>query len=250
MSDHPSHNPVPPSEPELDPRLKGIDYTEEANIREIHESILREKSDPQDGMEPMPLWLIAVVLVVVMFCGYYLGQYNGGFSATGFDERGGAATAGAAGAKGTAAAVDENSPEALAKLGKRVYTTNCASCHTPTGLGVAGTYPPLAGSPWVTEKPYHLVSLVLHGLQGEIVVNGNKYNGAMPAWGKQLSDKQMAAVLTYVRSEWGNKAAPITPDQVAVVRKETEAQTVAYDAATLDKLPAELPATGAAPAAP
>jgi mono/diheme cytochrome c family protein len=243
MSDHPSPAPIPPAEPESDPRLKGIDYTEEANIRQIHESILREKVDPQDGMEPMPLWLIGVVLVVVMFCGYYLGQYNGGFSATGFDERGGIAAAGAAGAKAGGAAVDENSPEALAKLGKRVYTTNCASCHTPTGLGVAGQYPPLAGSSWVTEKPYHLVALVLHGLQGEIVVNGNKYNNAMPAWGKQLNDKQMAAVLTYIRSEWGNKAAPITPAQVAVVRKETETMTQAYEAASLDKLPAELPAT-------
>ncbi|MDX6766842.1 MAG: cytochrome c [Candidatus Methylacidiphilales bacterium] len=227
----------------VDPRLPGIDYDETTNVQRIHESILREKVDPAEGMEPMPLWLIALILVVVLFGGYYLGQYNGGFSATGFDENAGTAVAGATtGGAAGAAKVDENSPEALAKLGKRVFTTNCASCHTPTGMGVAGQYPPLVASPYVLEKPHRLVSLVLHGLQGEIVVLGNKYNNAMPAWEKQLNDKQMAAVLTYIRNEWGNKADPIKPEQVAAVRKEWASRTTPWTAPELETIPGDLPA--------
>lgn len=248
MSEHDKH---PADQEPVDPRLPGIDYDESTNVQEIHESILRENVDPQDGMEPMPLWLISVILVVVLFGGYYLGQYNGGFSSTGFDENAGSAAGGKGGVAAAAAKVDENSPEALAKLGKRVFTTNCASCHTPTGMGVPGTYPPLVTSPYVLENPHRLVSLVLHGLQGPIVVNGVTYNNAMPAWDKQLKDKQIAAVLTYIRSEWGNKADPITPEEVAVVRKEWESRTTPWTAAELDKIPNEpILKKGAAPAAP
>lgn len=239
MSDHDTPHPQPDEQP--DPRLKGIDYDETTNVTRIHESILREKVEPEEGMEPMPLWLIGVILVVVLWGGYYLGQYNGGFSGTGFDERAGTATAAAAGGAGAAAAkVDENSPEALAKLGKRVYTTNCASCHTPTGMGVAGQYPPLAGSEWVLERPHHVVALILHGLQGPVVVKGNTYNNVMAAWGKQLNDRQIAAVTTYIRSEWGNSASPVSAEQVAAVRKEFEARTQPWTEAELSKISPEL----------
>jgi mono/diheme cytochrome c family protein len=239
MSDHDTPHPL--HEDPADPRLKGIDYDETVNVQRIHEPILREKVEPQEGDEPMPLWLIGVILAVVLWGGYYLGQYNGGWSGTGFDEKAGTAAAGGAIATATAAAADENSPEALAKLGKRVYTTNCASCHTPTGLGVAGQYPPLAASEWVLDRPYHVVALILHGLQGPIVVKGNTYNNAMAAWQKQLNDRQIAAVATYIRSEWGNQAGPITPAQVAAIRKETEARTEPYNAADIAKLPTDLP---------
>lgn len=235
--DHPSHL-HPDAQP--DPRLKGIDYDETVNVRGIHESILREKLEPQEGMEPMPLWLIGVICVVLLSGGYYLGNYNGGWSATGFDERAGLSAAGATGAA-KAAAADENSLEAKMKLGKRVYTTNCASCHTPTGLGVPGQYPPLAGSEWVLERPHHVVALVLHGLQGPVTVKGNTYNNVMAAWGKQLNDRQIAAVVTYIRNEWGNQASLVTAEQVAAVRAETSARTQAYTEAELQKLSPELP---------
>lgn len=237
--DHPSH-PLP--DPQADPRLKGIDYDETVNVQGIHEPILREKVEPQEGMEPMPLWLIGVICAVLLWGGYYLGNYHGGWSGTGFDERAGLAAAGAAGAGAAqTAAADENSLEAMMKLGKRVYTTNCASCHTPSGLGVSGQYPPLAGSEWVLERPHHVVALVLHGLQGPVTVKGNTYNNVMTAWGKQLNDRQIAAVTTYIRNEWGNQAAPITPEQVAAVRAETAARTQPYTEPELQKLSPELP---------
>lgn len=239
MSDHhdPSH---PAPEPQNDPQLKSIDYDEAVNVKGIHESILREKTEPKEGMEPMPLWLIGVILSVVLWGGYYLGNYHGGWSSTGFDERAGLAAGGAAAGVQTTAA-DENSFEAMMKLGKRVFTTNCASCHGASGLGVAGQYPPLAGSEWVLERPHHVVALVLHGLQGPVVVKGNTYNNVMTAWGKQLNDRQIAAVITYIRNEWGNQASAITTEQVARVRAETAERTQAWTEAELKTVSPELP---------
>lgn len=240
MSEHDHSHPVP--EPKSDPRLKGIDYDETINVQGIHEPILREKVEPQEGMEPMPLWLVGIICAVLLWGGYYLGNYHGGWSATGFDERAGSlAAAGGAAAGATVAAADENSKEAMMKLGKRVYTTNCASCHTPTGLGVAGQYPPLAGSEWVLERPHHVVALILHGLQGPITVKGNTYNNVMTAWGKQLNDRQIAAVVTYIRNEWGNQASPVTPEQVAAVRAEFATRTQPWTEPELKKIPPELP---------
>jgi mono/diheme cytochrome c family protein len=77
----------------------------------------------------------------------------------------------------------------------------------------------------VTGKETTLIALVLHGAGGPLTVKGSTYNGAMPAFGAQLPDAELAAVLTHVRSQWGNGAAPVTADTVAAVRKETAART-------------------------
>src|SRR5258705_4924492 len=93
--------------------------------------------------------------------------------------------------------------------GKVVYSTTCAACHQATGEGVEGTYPPLAGSEWVNGDEAKVIRIVLHGLTGPVEVAGETYSGMMPPWGGVLKDPELAAVLTYVRSAWGNKAAPI-----------------------------------------
>jgi mono/diheme cytochrome c family protein len=116
-------------------------------------------------------------------------------------------------------------------VGKRLYTQNCVVCHQPNGMGVAGQFPPLAGSEYVLAQgnmgDNHLVMLVLNGLQGHFMVKGQPYNNAMVPW-KQLSDEQIADILTYIRSDWGNDAPAITPDFVAYVRKETAALNDSY----------------------
>ena len=117
--------------------------------------------------------------------------------------------------------------------GKKVYSSTCAACHQPTGQGASGTYPPLAGSEIVTGDEAKLIRVVLHGLTGEIEVQGETFNGAMPAWGPTLKDDDIAAVLTYVRSAWGNKAAPVTPATVAQIRAATKARTSPWTAAEL-----------------
>jgi cbb3-type cytochrome c oxidase subunit III len=99
--------------------------------------------------------------------------------------------------------------------GKAIFVTNCAGCHQATGLG-GGPFPPLAGNADVTGADTSaLVATVLNGRSGPMVTNGRTYGGVMPAWKGTLSNAQVAAVVTYIRSAWGNNAAIVTEDQVA-----------------------------------
>ena len=102
--------------------------------------------------------------------------------------------------------------------GKKVFSVNCVACHQTTGKGLAGVFPPLDGSEWVTGEQRILVNILLHGINGELEVMGVTYKGAMPAF-KQLSDAELAAVTSYVRAEWSNKAAPIAPALFEAERK-------------------------------
>jgi mono/diheme cytochrome c family protein len=238
MTDDPNHNPDPES---FAPQREGDDL----NVRDIHGAILREKDDPRDGYEPIPLWLVSGFMALVFWAGAYLAFFSGGFQSTVYDPSQ-VAWAGAADA------APKGPPDPMV-VGKRLYTANCVACHQATGLGVAGQFPPLVGSEWVVGGDWHgdnhLVKIMLHGLQGPIQVKGNTYNGAMPPW-KQLKDDQIAAILTYIRNEWGNSAPPITAEHVAKVRTETEGQTEPWTQAQLKAIPAANFAPAAGEAAP
>jgi ubiquinol-cytochrome c reductase cytochrome b subunit len=106
-----------------------------------------------------------------------------------------------------------------AAAGATVYTANCAGCHGATGMGQPGVFPPLANNPVVTGPADKVIPILLNGLQTKITVNGADYAGAMPAWKGNLTDAQIAQVLTYVRSAWVNKAGPITTAQVDALAK-------------------------------
>jgi mono/diheme cytochrome c family protein len=121
----------------------------------------------------------------------------------------------------TVVVVATPSPEvARDSVGREKYTQVCATCHKGTGVGQPGNFPPLAGSEWLLGKPEVPITIVLHGLQGEITVKGTKYNGAMAPWGDALTDDEIAAVLTYARRSWGNASSPVTVEQVAAVRAQ------------------------------
>ena len=111
-------------------------------------------------------------------------------------------------------------PSTAAQLDGRVLVgeLNCVACHQTTGKGLPGVFPPLDGSEWVIGDVRTIVNILLHGVNGEIEVMGATYKGAMPAF-KQLSDAELAAVTTYVRAEWSNKASPITPQLFEAERK-------------------------------
>lgn len=102
------------------------------------------------------------------------------------------------------------------EAGGRIYAANCAACHQPEGQGIAGVFPPLAGSDYLMADANRAIGVVVNGLSGEIEVNGVKYNGVMP--GVRLSDEDVANVLTFVRNSWGNKDGEITPTDVARVK--------------------------------
>jgi len=122
--------------------------------------------------------------------------------------------------------------------GKQIYSTTCAACHQATGLGVEGTYPPLAGSEIVEGDDGKIARIVLHGLTGPVEVAGETYSGAMPAWGGVLKDPEIAAVITYVRGAWGNHAAPVTAAKVASIRASNAARKTPWTAAELAQIPA------------
>ncbi|WP_255710098.1 c-type cytochrome [Pontibacter harenae] len=103
------------------------------------------------------------------------------------------------------------------KRGAQVYSANCQSCHMEKGEGLAGTFPPLAKSDYLLKDQKRAIGVVLHGAEGEIVVNGETYNMMMPAQ-SHLSDQEIADVLNYIQNNWGNKAKAVTPAQVKAVR--------------------------------
>jgi mono/diheme cytochrome c family protein len=122
--------------------------------------------------------------------------------------------------------------------GRQLYQ-RCAVCHQPAGQGMAGTFPPLAGSEWATAADVALpIRVVLKGLQGPLTVKNQKFNGTMPAFGtgQPMPDADVAAVLTYIRSSWGNKASAVTVEDVAKERSATTARTTPWTAADLASL--------------
>jgi mono/diheme cytochrome c family protein len=114
----------------------------------------------------------------------------------------------------------------------------CIACHQATGEGIPAAFPPLAGSEFVTGKPDIPIRILLHGLTGPVKVKGTAYNGVMMAYGtgQAMSDAEAAAILTYIRTNFGNKAAPITAKQVATVRAATKARTTPWTEADLRAL--------------
>ena len=105
---------------------------------------------------------------------------------------------------------------ALLASGKSVYAQNCLTCHMADGLGVDGMNPPLAKTDYVLGDKIRLTKVLLNGLQG-VEIDGEKYHGVMPAQAT-LTDAQIAAVLTYVRNSFGNKASAVTVAEVKAVR--------------------------------
>ena len=101
--------------------------------------------------------------------------------------------------------------------GKAIYKKYCLTCHQANGSGVPGMFPPLRSGSWVSKSPEELIPLILKGLKGKIEVNGESYKSAMPPQTK-ITDQELALVLTFVRSNFGNHFDSVTPDMVKKIR--------------------------------
>lgn len=197
------------------PDSSSSDFTREqdrVDVKALHDPIMQEMGEPRDGYEPIPVGLILFYFSLLAWGGWYLGTYSGGWDSNVYQEM----------PWGGSAAGAQNQPESLdpIQLGKIVFN-NCRACHQSEGQGVAGNYPPLAGSERVLGPPELMARIILNGLEGKIVVKGQPFNNVMPAWRNTLTDEQIAAVMTYIRQSWGNKASPIKPALLAAIRKET-----------------------------
>jgi len=116
--------------------------------------------------------------------------------------------------------------------GHEIYfrDAHCATCHQPDGKGLDPAFPPIAQSEWVTQDADRLIKLTLHGLMGPLETNGKKYDGLVPMtpFGGLLDDREIAAVLTYARNHFGNRATPISPAEVAAIREATKDRKLFY----------------------
>jgi mono/diheme cytochrome c family protein len=189
--------------------------------REQHsiEAEARENRDPGERERPLP-WFVIMLIGAMAACGIIsiagmrddLGSRYG-------DSRTAAALMPATVAKaGAGAAVD----------GGQLFTAKCAACHQATGLGIPGVFPPLAGSEWVRGSDKVLVQIPLHGISGALEVKGASYHGTMPSF-DTLSDAEIAAVLTYVRSHFTNSVSAVSAATVAAGRAATESQKLPFD---------------------
>ncbi len=104
------------------------------------------------------------------------------------------------------------------KRGEDVYSNFCVTCHLPSGKGIPGNFPPLAGSDWLTDKRTESLKAIKYGLSGPIVVNGENYNNVMTPQG--LSDQEVADVMNYISNSWGNTSKKeVTVEDVKALSK-------------------------------
>lgn len=100
--------------------------------------------------------------------------------------------------------------------GKELYMSYCLTCHMQNGEGIPGSFPPLANADYLMEDAERSISQIINGASGEMKVNGVVYNNVMP--GFDMTDREVADVLNYIRNSWGNRGEMITQEQVHEVR--------------------------------
>jgi len=160
---------VPPSDPRREPSAQ----TDRALLGAHSED--RPSATP-DRFAWVPTAVLISFTLLLCIAAVYLRRHAGGFSPIAYDEANFTSGAGSS----TPKAVD------MAAFGKKQYLSACVTCHQPTGLGLPGVYPTLAGSEWVNGSEERVIRIVLHGLTGKVTVAGQTMNGtiAMPAFGK------------------------------------------------------------------
>ncbi len=177
-------------------------------------------SRPGDAFEPtraetpapIPTWAWVLFLVIVAWGMWYVAS-----ELRGYQEPMVAATSAGQSASGAGAPGSSSQP-AWAVLGEQVYGNKCAACHQLNGQGLPGVFPPLKASAVVTSAdPTDHIRTVLRGVSGK-PVGGVTYAAAMPAFADQLTDEEVAAVLSYERASWGNRAPEVKPADVTARR--------------------------------
>lgn len=197
------------------------------SIQQVHSRLQKQKPEKADGYSMLPLVLLGLMCCAVFFGSIYLAHFSLRFDPLVYSEHANREKPGAV----------KVVPLTRAQMGKKVFDMTCIACHKADGKGdPLASYPPLAGSEWVTGNEERAIRIVLHGLNGPITVEGKEYNNVMAQLGNSLKDEQIANVLSYVRASWGNIAPEVSPETVAKVRAETAGRNTFWTAAELLKL--------------
>lgn len=231
------------SEPLRNYSVPPAHLVEPHDVGALHARLLADSGAGPRGFSSFNLGLGMLAVGMVFWGGSYLSQFSGRFDGNEFSEIPAPRSAG-----GSGGPIDPDAK--VKKQGKQIYTAICGLCHNDDGLGKDGIAPPLVASDWVNaEGIERMVRLVLHGLQGPIKINAtttfNIPAQSMPPQGDAVgSDENIAAVLTYVRSSWGNKGSVITPEAVKAVRTTVADRKTQWAVTELE----QIPPGGAAPA--
>ena len=193
------------------------------SLQAVHNQLQQQKPEKPDGYSRFPLVILGIMCMAIYLGALYLAHHAANFDGTVYNEN-------QPPSKGAVEAAPVITP---AMLGKRLFTANCIACHQTTGLGIPGVYPPLAGSDWAQGPEDRVIRIVLNGLSGPVKVSGKDFNNVMTPFGTILKDEQIAQILTYVRSEWGNNAPAVTPEAVAKIRADTASRSVQWTAPEL-----------------
>jgi mono/diheme cytochrome c family protein len=213
------------SQPDKNFQLEQANASDDS-IQQAHAQLLKQKPEKASGYSFLPLGVLGLLCTTVFFGSIYLAHNSVRFDPLVFSE---AAKREKPGANAVVALT-------RAQLGKKVFSVTCITCHQANGLGVPGQYPPLAGSEWVQGNEERVIRIVLHGLNGPITVKGTEFNNVMAPLGEALKDEQIANVISYVRAEWGNTAAEVTPELVAKVRADTAGRKTYWTVPELQKV--------------
>jgi len=168
-----------------------------------------DPNEPATSVTAIPVWLIVLVVMLLYGGAIYFDECSGWFNPQVYEPY------------HSLAEIELYQPKTEGPdltRGKQVFEQICALCHGVDGAGKPGQAPPLAGSEWATGNPEQMIRIPLYGLSGSVSVSGQSYNLSMPAMGAALSADDLSAVLTYIRSSWGNKASAITAEQVTAVK--------------------------------
>ncbi|HOX57507.1 MAG TPA: cytochrome c [Verrucomicrobiota bacterium] len=186
-----------------------------------------EAAEPRAGNVAVPVWLLVLLSVLLYWGMVYFDQHSGWFNPQVY-----------APYRSLEELVLYQPPSGGIDVmrGKALYEGLCGLCHGNDGKGKPGQAPPFAGAEWAVGNPNRVIRIPLAGLTGPIQVNGQEWNLSMPAMGAALPDDDLAAVLTYIRQSWGNKASVITPDQVKAVRAEIGNRTQPWTAEQLNAI--------------
>ena len=178
-------------------------------------ALAREHSEPQERHRPVPVAVLLVAIFLLAWAIVYICTTLADDAPELGDQR--------------SPALQEAGSAVAGKVdGAQIYAANCVACHQASGQGLPGVFPPLAGSEWVLAKAEVPVNIVLHGINGKLTVLGQAFNGQMPSFKDKLSDAELAAVLSFVRSNFGNGAAALTPEQVAAARAASQERQTAW----------------------
>ena len=210
-----------PSNPKVemtkaDSKDQAKDFMTDSEMVEVHTRLNREKHPPTQGFLVAPLIFVFVFGCLIFVCSIQLAHSTNQFQLHPPQE---------------IVELTDDEKEALRlerkfDSGKKIFAVRCASCHQTSGLGIAGQYPPLVDSKWATSDPGLIANIILKGLKGEILVNGETYgtNAAVNMAAVPITDREIANVTTYVRQAWGNNAPEILESEVSTFRNESKDQ--------------------------